>query len=460
MNRYFEPGERLPGKPKVLFSVRRHSGVNLDGGEWVWKTVFVGPFEASGVGTADVFFNDEAYHALGAQGMNEAFYRLCAENRYDAVMHYWMPHWLQWHLNLDMETIFKIRSELNIPILSIWLDTWCANYAKQYEAMLPFYDLTVVTDSLEHVQHIPEHAGKCLNLCPPPDTRLFHDPGLTRDIELCFCGTRGIGQRQEYLEALSQSGLPFEQHGGYGGSHIPLAEYARIFQRAKISLNFSQTMIGRRTLKGRVMESTLCGALLLEEDNAETRRYFTPYDHYVPFQDEKDLLEKAAYYVAHPEEAQAIAQRGKRRAEELARPEYFWGRVMDELFARDNFDAELASRQIQVASEIIKALKPQIFPLPKSAETLRGKRVAIWGTGSMYREKYAAWLKESNGAFAFWGFVDSNKANWGTLVDGHPVHPSTNLEEVGLDAIIFATWAAAGIINELHSQGMTMQYYI
>ena len=455
---YFQTGTSLPGKPRVLFSVRRHNGVRLDGGEWVWKTVFVGPFEAAGVGCADVFFNDEAYHALGPDGLDEAFLTICRQGGYDAVFHYWMPNWLQWHLNLKPLTLYRLRSELGLPIFSIWLDTWCESFAAQYKAMLPFYDLTVVTDTLECVRDTPGLETRCLNLCPPPDTRVFTDPGHPRDIDLCFCGTRGIGSRAAYLDAVASSGLPLREIGGYNGHPLSLDAYAGVLQRARISLNFSETMGGRRTLKGRVMETALCGALLLEEANAETSRYFTPYEEYVPFDNAAELIERARYYLAHPDDAARIAANGRRRARELARPEAFWGRIMTTLAGVRRADTEAARRALDSLPAFFQSLRPRVVRLDEADAVLRGKRTVIWGTGAMYRERVAPWLRGALDDIVFLGFADNDARTWGRHVDGFPVHAPDSLARLGVQAVVLATWAAEGIINELHTKGLLLTY--
>ncbi len=67
-----------------------------------------------------------------------------------------------------------------------------------------------------------------------------------------------------------------------------------------------------------------------------------------------------------------------------------------------------------------------------------GKRVAVWGTGSNYRHSWADWLAEARDRFSFVGFIDNDRAKWGSTCDGHPVMGPQALDEEAVDVVILA----------------------
>lgn len=109
---------------------------------------------------------------------------------------------------------------------------------------------------------------------------------------------------------LRSNGIDVHQTGGQREYRLPVDEYARMHMRSKVALNFCYHPNGRAQLKGRVLEVLLCGVMLLEAENTETAKLFEPMIDYVPFSDEKDLVDKVRYYPEHDAERMKIAGRG------------------------------------------------------------------------------------------------------------------------------------------------------
>lgn len=88
-------------------------------------------------------------------------------------------------------------------------------------------------------------------------------------------------------------------------------------------------LAGRETANMRIFEVTGSGRFLLAEHYDNIGEYFEPGLEIETFRDEQELLGKIRYYLAHPEQREAIARRGQerclrqysmeRRAEELDR---------------------------------------------------------------------------------------------------------------------------------------------
>ena len=453
---YFRASKKQQADKKVLFILRKYVDEKNDI-EWVWEHLFLSPFENGDVGAGDVFFHDIAFRNMGMDAMNTALYAVCEKNKYDAVIHYWQPDWDWWERNPSFKTLLDIRVILNVPIATIWCDTWCESFKKQFEYLLPMYDIAVVTDSPKHVEHVTGYAEKVLNLFPPPDPRYFFDPEWKRDISLSFCGNRNIGWRTNYLNALQQADIECIESGGIG--NCSFEDFSNTLKCSKLTINFSHTQSGRKTLKGRVMEALLCGALLLDEENEQTERYLTAYEHYIPFTDENDLIEKIRFYLADHVERQKIAQQGKKRAQQLAHPQFFWGAIMNRLSNIAEVDKVALTRTAEAVPILLEALHPKAEQFETAAPNLANKRVCIWGTGGMYQERYAKWLSREQNNINFIGFIDNNPEKWSQTLDGFPIISPDTLRTTNIDVILFATWAAKEIINRLFAEGMITKCY-
>ncbi len=86
------------------------------------------------------------------------------------------------------------------------------------------------------------------------------------------------------------------QSGGHKEKRLSIDEYACVYERSKVALNFCYDPNGMVQIKGHVFEATSCGAMLMEADNPQTAKLFEPMVDYVPFTDETDLVEKVRYY--------------------------------------------------------------------------------------------------------------------------------------------------------------------
>ncbi|MDR2819183.1 MAG: glycosyltransferase [Desulfovibrio sp.] len=72
-------------------------------------------------------------------------------------------------------------------------------------------------------------------------------------------------------------------------------------------------LAGGDTVNMRLFEGTGGGSLVITDALPGLSRLFEPGEEVVTFQDEGDLVEKILYYLAHPEEREHIARKGKER---------------------------------------------------------------------------------------------------------------------------------------------------
>jgi spore maturation protein CgeB len=94
--------------------------------------------------------------------------------------------------------------------------------------------------------------------------------------------------------------------------YVAQEEKAKAFRAARIVLN---TVHHKDTdgVNCRLFEATGCGGFVLTEERPAVQDFFEPGREVATFDCRADLLEKVRYYLAHPEEREAIAQAGCRR---------------------------------------------------------------------------------------------------------------------------------------------------
>lgn len=85
-------------------------------------------------------------------------------------------------------------------------------------------------------------------------------------------------------------------------------------------------------VKGHVFEATSCGSMLMEAENSEASKLFEPMFNYVPFKDEKDLVDKVKYYLAYESERQRIAAKGHQKSTQKYSGETWWKTVLEGVF--------------------------------------------------------------------------------------------------------------------------------
>lgn len=325
------PGEATPSKqarqPHILFFSAKWHNCRPENGLSNAESILWGPFSTTGLGTYDCFLSDEEYLKSG-QPCDAALLERCKTVKPDILVLAWMPSAPEY--NPQLKTLQSIRYTLKIPIVAIWYDTWADLAPRVIDMITPFVDVSIIADSLDHFVESP-HKDRYIHLFHPADIRVFHDPEIWRDITISFNGgINGLRDRISGLNALSTAGVEVLKCGGQAETPLTLEEYARVFMRSKISLNFS--LSGEKlTLKGRTLEATLCGSMLLESWNQQTVKWFVPMVEYVTFSDEKELVEKARYYAVHDEERQAIALRGRAKARQIGDGKAFWGSIITEV---------------------------------------------------------------------------------------------------------------------------------
>jgi spore maturation protein CgeB len=99
--------------------------------------------------------------------------------------------------------------------------------------------------------------------------------------------------------------------------------------QSKITLNFPDKPDGTIQAKSRIYEAMLSGALLLEKSNDAITKLFEPMKHYVPFDDENDLLNKITYYLQHEEDRNIIVDNAMSKMKTDYSSEKWWTTIFE-----------------------------------------------------------------------------------------------------------------------------------
>jgi len=159
----------------------------------------------------------------------------------------------------------------------------------------------------------------------------IHKPyDIEKSIDVSFVG-QCYGNRPQIIHLLKEHGIQVEAFG-YGWSNGPLSteDMVRMYSKSKINLGFGGVAGHKNTycLKGRDFEIPMSGGLYLTEYNPELERVFDVGKEIVAYRNFEDLVEQISFLLSHPEEAEAIRQRGFHRA----RREHTWEMRFEKIF--------------------------------------------------------------------------------------------------------------------------------
>lgn len=225
---------------------------------------------------------------------------------------------------------------LFVPVLyEIWNETWDIIRRSGIAASICWG----ADDSWKYVQtsrFVARHFDGCVTTYRDK-VAMFHNDGYDRVLEsqwaadatrtmpplpssecefhVTFIGTR-YGNRSKFVQSLTNAGIRVDCFG-HGWPNGPIAgeRIAPILRNSRISLNFSGSgkWIERfqpknRQLKARVFEVPGAGGFLLSEWAPGIERFYDTEREIATFRTNDELLEKARFYLSHPEIRDACAE--------------------------------------------------------------------------------------------------------------------------------------------------------
>ena len=310
--------------PHILFLTEKWCDTNPDCGPTNSEHNLFGSLLASRVATFEGIHFDEYWRRYGRNADEAILARVQTSPRPDLVVA--TPIWCS-SITASRDTYAAIQ-RMGIPIVLIAFDASNPDVRREMLDYAEVATSTVVLDLAEDELFLDP---RFVPMWTPQDPRIFQDRGLERAIDVSFVGSVDqYPDRKRAIDRLRQAGIEVHHAGGQREGHLSVHDYAALFQRSRISLNFAKSVLeGPTQVKGRVFEATMCGSLLLEEDNPHVRKWLTPGVDYVPFTDPDDLAAKVEYHLKNEKERARIARSGQRKAEKLYHARNFWKRILE-----------------------------------------------------------------------------------------------------------------------------------
>lgn len=230
-------------------------------------------------------------------------------------------------LNPSLETFKKLK-EMGKFTCFFWHDSGPGYGIETIKSFGDTVGLNVSIDypvgpHINNYQPLKNH----IFLWTPQDENLYRK-GEKKDIPISFVGTKKYPDRNYYLGLIQQNFPQIYISGGQRETRLNPEEYAKIFRRSRISLNFSlsETRVFYQ-LKGRPFECTASGTLLIESKNPSTSAFFEPGKEYIEFDGPEDLIGKITHYLNIPEETDKIAENGHQKYKKHYNSKIFWNKV-------------------------------------------------------------------------------------------------------------------------------------
>lgn len=315
-------------RPKILFVLTKWAGGNPDHGLSAYEESYWQSLQTCDLADIALFHPDEYYLTHHKTRAEQALIDKCIEEKPDLIFTIMLAGDYYAFCNPTDKALEIIRDQLKIPVVVTFGDfqvPFVLDFAHQLE---PYVHAIIGTGSTSPIIKVAK-PHKFLYSWVPKDARYFYNPGYERDIPITFSGSRKPRpDRVKRFEALEAAGIDVLLTGGEYEVHLSTEEYANVYQRAKIALSFCHSFRHYFVTNARTFEVTLCGAMLLEEEGYETAKLFTPYEDYVPFTTNKDLIDKIRYYLAHEDERERIATNGCNKSQQWYTARQFWELVI------------------------------------------------------------------------------------------------------------------------------------
>ncbi|RAU20799.1 hypothetical protein CU669_16120 [Paramagnetospirillum kuznetsovii] len=118
---------------------------------------------------------------------------------------------------------------------------------------------------------------------------------------------------------------------------------------ASAILNISAHSPKDHLITGRVWETLAAGALLVEQDNPSTAKFFPPYRHYLPWTNVEDIVHIAKFIKRRPDLARRVADEGHAWAKRHYGVTAFWTALLGHAL-RPRSEADMAG-ELQAAQD-------------------------------------------------------------------------------------------------------------
>jgi len=240
---------------------------------------------------------------------------------------------------IDARTVQAIIDETGLPTVSLSMDdthAWIGSDMDGQPAgqvgLASVFDLAWTTSPLAREWFLVE-GGRPIAQPTGVDITAYRPSGGPRDIPVSFVGG-AYGYRPDVIKVLRRHGIPIQVFGKGWPDSGYVADLVAVTNRSQINLGIGG--IGYRedftNLKGRDFDVPgTGGGLYLTTFSPDLTALYDIGREIVCYRSRDEMVEQLRYYLARPDEANAIAQRGYQRAITCHRWRHRYERVLQVL---------------------------------------------------------------------------------------------------------------------------------
>lgn len=216
----------------------------------------------------------------------------------------------------------SLTEEYGVPTVCLSLDDkqgWSGSSASEWRTgsadLTQWFDLFATSARVPCEWHMVQ-GGRPLYMLEGFDASAYAPRDVAQDMDVAFVGAFN-GMRASVIDSLRRHGAGVRTFGkGWPGSG-PVDDLIEIFNRARINLGiggieYSETLTN---VKGRDFEIPgTGGGAYLTTFNPDLAQCFDVGREILCYRNRDEMLELIRYYLAHPDECQAVARAGRERS--------------------------------------------------------------------------------------------------------------------------------------------------
>jgi len=283
--------------------------------------------EAAGAKVSQLFVDDITYKGTGDRALGlERLAQCLAQTRPQVVV--FDGNYIPNSRTIDAEALERLRRSLGFKLVIMIPDCYdpCPFDFLGYWHRVA--DLSIIFHrSTRYLRALPDQS-KVL-LCPALP---FHEPtfvpGEIRDIDLSYSGS-DTRQRRMFVDTAAGAGLRTECiiHDRTREKAPTIEGFARLLGRSKLVFNNGWLNCNDSIITGRVAETVLAGAVLIQEIGAPLDDYLVPFVHYIPVANLAQFVAYCRVLVEDQARRDAIARNAREFWLEHYASRRFWQRV-------------------------------------------------------------------------------------------------------------------------------------
>lgn len=246
----------------------------------------------------------------------ETLYRAHAEDPVDWVFVYASG------LEVTPELIEEITQQIGVPVVNMCLDDKQSWEAPGMDGtrfgqidLAPAFDLSWTSARIACEWYLCE-GGRPIYQAEGFDADFFRPMPVKKDIPVSFVGG-AYGFRRSLVRDLRRCNVPLHTFGyGWGTEPLRGRDLVRVINRSQINLGAGGIMYSEMltNLKGRDFEVPgTGGGIYLTTFNADLVDHFEIGREIACYHSREELVDLVRYYLRNPEEADAVAARGRAR---------------------------------------------------------------------------------------------------------------------------------------------------